>query len=80
MFLYRQTAKGHDMVQLFTDYDEAWEKAKLFVGEHNDIDGCSTRREESHRGDVSRTWRSSSFGQRRATVRAIHADRPVGLD
>jgi len=80
MFLYRQIAKGHDMVQLFSDLDEAIAKAKLFVGEHNDIDGCSTRREESNFGGVYRTYRSNSFGQRRATVRPVYADKPVGLD
>lgn len=79
-FLYRQTARGHDMVQLFDDFDAAWAQAKQFVGEHDEVDGCSTKRNESHWDDVSRTWRLSSSGQRRATVRPIYQDRMVDLD
>lgn len=80
MFLYRQIAHGHDMVQLVEDFDEACEKARTFVGEHSDIDSCSGPRQERQTEMVYRTYRGTSFGARRATVRPIFSDRPVGLD
>jgi hypothetical protein len=79
MYLYRQTAKGHDMVQLIADREEAEAKARLFVGEHSNTDGASSTRHEQRGGDVFRTYRTTSFGQRRATVRSI-GDALIGLD
>lgn len=69
MFLYRQKTKHSDMVLVTADRDAAIERAKKFVGEHNDMDGCSNQRVERvlESGYFS-TWRSSSFGMRLAWV------------
>ena len=75
MFLYRQQSKHSDMVLVTADRDAAIARAKAFAGEHNEVDGCSTQREErSLPSGYFSTWRSSSFGMRMAWVVPINPD------
>jgi len=68
-FLLRLRNRGFDRVTPVDDLDKAIEQARAFVGEHNPIDGCSTRPEVV--SFTSGRWsmtRSSSFGTYRANI------------
>lgn len=78
MFVLITRRRGSANARLVEDYDEAVNAAREHVGEHNPVDGCSTRvledtRRRTHGLEFSCS-RSTSFGHRSATVRAIGTD------
>src|SRR4051812_33747219 len=94
-YLLRKTGKNCDLVSLVSDPQLAVALAREWVGEKtSDLDGCATERRENvvgvvgnYSGDPGSYWifrarRSTSFGERRATVRPLLIDDAAekGLD
>ena len=78
MYLLQTQTKFWDVVEVFTDRDEAIAKAKEFVGQHNPVDGCSTEPIITDYKNPER-WtgsRSTSFGLRRAWVHTATTTEP----
>lgn len=50
------------------DFDTLVTTARAYVGNHNEIDSCSTERRESLHGNTHTFTRGSSFGQRTVTI------------
>lgn len=73
MLLYVETA-GRNGVHVYqfladpNDFDKLWERAKAFVGEHAEVDGCSTKPVLSVVGETHRISRGTSFGPRSAAI------------
>lgn len=76
MLLVEHTSGRNGRVQFryITDsdrFDEAWEGCVAFVGEHNPVDGCSTKPRKYVDGETHGISRSTSFGTRAATITRV---------
>ena len=74
MLMYSESAgkyPGIRFVAPLEDFQKLMEKARTFVGEHSDIDGCSTKAQMYKHGEIQGIVRNSSFGTRRAEIERL---------
>lgn len=77
MFLLRLTAKHSDVVKIIEDRQEALRQAAEFVGEHNPVDGCSTRPVQATYCTHYVIERQTSFGRRAAYIFVATTTEPL---
>lgn len=82
-FLVRLKTRRTDTVQLVGTFAKGAAMARKHVGDHNPIDGCSAPATE--RGcriggiEALTVARSTSFGERRATVQPVFSNEAVDM-
>lgn len=68
MFLVRTKTRSLDTARIIADHDEAIAFAKAHIGEHLEVDGCSTRPDIRTFPTHTYMTRQTSFGRRQAWV------------
>jgi hypothetical protein len=82
-FLVRLKTKHHDQVRLVRSFAEGAKMARKHVGDHDPVDGCSAPAVErgTRLGGIEALTvrRSTSFGERFASVQPVYSEQAVEL-
>ena len=71
VYLYTETQKHYEYQAVYDNFEQPWEKAQKFVGTHDPVDGLSTQPQKGKSGEKHWIRRSTSFGERVATIATV---------